>query len=746
MKKRILALILIAVMAISMLAACGQEDLEQVETVKQPLVVGYSAFNEVFTPFYARTVADKDVVAMTQVNLLTLDREGSVVYHAINGETREYNGTDYTYYGIADIDVKNQNNGTVAYNITLRDDVKFSDGEILNAEDLIFTMYALCDPMYDGPYSLGQAPIVGLKEYQESMTSLFDALVAAGRDNTDYTFWDQATQEAFWKDLEAAGAQFAQDIVDYLEESSGTTSIAEAAKLWGYDGLPEQTSTTEFFYMMCETHEWNLKELDETERIGKSLFNLMENYDAYTNGVQLDSNVEYIAGIEMTGEYNVRVVMTEQNVANIHYLNIPVVPMHYYGNPSLFQYEYNSFGLYKGEMSLIRRNDAVPMGAGPYVFVPADSEEEESSVTVNYVPNEYYYLGAPKTEQVTFVEIASAKKINGIVKETIDLTDVSLTKKVAANITDEVSYAAFDYPGYGYIGINADLVNVNGRPDSKQSINLRKAFATLFSVYREEFVDIYFGGNASVVDYPVSNASWAAPEADAKGYETAYAVDTKGKSIYTENMTKEEKYEAAKKAALSYFEAAGYTVENGIVTEAPEGASMKYEVMVVGNSLGEHPAYMILLHTKAALAELGIYLTINDLTDEAVMWEALEEGTCAMWAAAWDTTAEPDIYEMYHADGAYNMYGIDDDTLSDKLETLRTTQKQSNREKIYKQCYDIVLDWAVEVPVYQKQNAIIYSQARMNANTITPDMTEYYDWMNEVHNIEMYEEVVEVTE
>lgn len=779
MKKRIISLMLVLAMAFGMLVACGQEEQEQVETIVPPLVVGYTSFNEVFTPFYARSSADKDVVAMTQVNLLTLDREGSVVYHAIEGETRGYNGTDYTYYGIADIDVKKQNNGTVAYDITLRDDVKFSDGEVLNAEDLIFTMYALCDPVYDGPYNLGQAPIVGLEEYQSSMKPLFDALVEAGRDNTDFTFWDQSTQEKFWTELEAAGTQFAQDIVDYLEESSGTTSIAQAAKLWGYDGLSEQASATEFFYMMCEAHAWNLKELNETECVGKSLFNLMENYDTYTKGVQLDLNVEYIAGIEMTGEYSVRVVMADQNVANIHYLNIPVVPMHYYGNPSLFQYEQNTFGFVKGDLSLLHESaqhpnkDALPMGAGPYVYSPVESEdEEESSLDIVFKPNEHYYRGMALTEEIQFVEISAAKKISGIVNNKIDLTDVSMTKKVGKNIADAnqkavdeavanaeangeiidvetiadvVSCDVFNVPSYGYIGINANLVNVNGDADSKASVNLRKAFATLFSVYREEFINLYYGGNAAVVDYPVSNASWAAPNKEDKGYETAYATGVDGKAIYTEDMSFEEKYAAAKKSALEYFKAAGYTVENDVVLSAPYGAAMEFEVIITGNSLGEHPAYMTLLHSKAALAELGINLVIKDVTDENEMWQALEDGTCQMWAAAWEVSAEPDIYEMYHSEGAYNyMYGIDDDALSANLEKLRTTQKQSNREKLYKKCYDIVLDCAVEVPVYQKQNGIIYSAERILANTLTQDMTAYYGWMNEVHNIQMNTIVVEV--
>ena len=584
--------------------------------------------------------------------------------------------------------------------------------------------------------------------------------------------WDQTTQENFWKELEAAGTQFAQDIVDYLEESSGITSIAEAAKLWGYDGLSENTSATEFFYRMCEAHAWDLKALNEAECVGKSLFTLMETYDSYTNGVQLDADVPYIAGIEMTGEYSVRVIMTEQNVANIHYLNIPVVPMHYYGNPSLFQYEQNTFGFVMGDFSLIHQNDAVPMGAGPYQFVLTEADEEEKEIVINYSANPNYYLGEPKTEQVTFVEIASAKKINGIVKGTIDLTDVSLTKKVAANIADAnlkevekamakaeengesfdaannvdvVSYVSYDYPGYGYIGINANLVNVNGDADSKQSVNLRKAFATLFSVYREELIDIYYGGNAVIVDYPVSNASWAAPEKGSKGYKTAYTKNIDGKDIYTEEMTKEEKYAAAKEAALAYFEAAGYMIENGVVIGAPEGASMEFEIMISANSLGEHPIYMILLHTKEALAELGINLKITDLTDENVMWEALEEGDCAMWAAAWGTNAEPDLYHLYHTDGAYQyMYGIEDEALSKKIENARITFKQSNREKLYKECYDIVLDWAVEIPVYQKQDAMIYSQSRINAATLTQDMTEYYGWMDEVHNIEMYDVIVEV--
>ena len=80
MKKRVFSLILILTMVVSMLAACNKTE-EQVEVKEAPLVVGYTSFNGNFSPFYASSDADKDAVAMTQVSLITLDREGTVILH-----------------------------------------------------------------------------------------------------------------------------------------------------------------------------------------------------------------------------------------------------------------------------------------------------------------------------------------------------------------------------------------------------------------------------------------------------------------------------------------------------------------------------------------------------------------------------------------------------------------------------------------------------------------------------------------
>lgn len=59
------------------------------------------------------------------------------------------------------------------------------------------------------------------------------------------------------------------------------------------------------------------------------------------------------------------------------------------------------------------------------------------------------------------------------------------------------------------------------------------------------------------------------------------------------------------------------------------------------------------------------------------------------------------------------------------------------RKSAYKQCLDIILDWAVEVPVYQRQNSVIFSVDRVNMDTVTPDITTFYTWLQEVQNVEM---------
>ena len=768
--KRTLALLLALVMSLSLLAGCGDGGGGSTDDTT-PLVVGYAPFSSKFSPFFSETAYDQDVWVMTQLGLLTSDRTGAIIYKGIEGETIDYNGTDYTYYGPADLEVTENADGTVYYDFTLRDDLKFSDGEPLTIDDVIFSMYVLCDPTYEGNSTLYAQPIQGMEAYRSGMSARQELILAAGPDG--YTANDYYTEDqynTFWAAFNAAGVKFAQEILDYLVAAGAnaeTDSVAAKAANWGFT-LADDATVEDFWAAIVEKYGYDLSDDGiNAEKASSSISELLtaelgDRAGEFSAGVQTGESAANISGIQKTGDYSMRIVMTKVDAVAIYQLGVTIAPMHYYGDKSLYDYDNNSFGFPKGDLSSVRAKTTQPMGAGPYKFIKFENG------TVYFEANESYFQGAPKTKYVNFLEcISDDDKLNGVTTGTIDITDPSMSSDTAAAISaansngeltgDKVTTDLVNNLGYGYIGMNSVVMSVGGEPSSQASKDLRKAFGTILSVYRDVAIDSYYGERASVINYPISDTSWAAPRPSDDGYKVAFSTDVNGNDIYTSDMSAEDKYAAAKTAALGYLEAAGYTVADGKVTAAPEGAKMEYEVWIPADGKGDHPSFMILTLAKDALAEIGMTLTIKDLTNSAELWTALEAQQVAMWAAAWGATVDPDMYQIYYSDvanagsatdgqnplggsgqgGSNYMYCIADPELDQLIMDARATTDQTYRKAMYKACLDIVIDWAVEIPVYQRQNAIIFSSERVNMDTVTPDITTFYGWLSEVHNIEL---------
>jgi peptide/nickel transport system substrate-binding protein len=281
-------------------------------------------------------------------------------------------------------------------------------------------------------------------------------------------------------------------------------------------------------------------------------------------------------------------------------------------------------------------------------------------------------------------------------------------------------------------------------PASEASKNLRKGFATVMAVHRDTVIDSYYGELAAVINYPITNTSWAAPQATDEDYQVAFSVDVNGDPIYTADMTPEERYEAALAAGLGFFEAAGFTVENGVVTAAPEGAKLSYEVIVPGDGTGDHPAFGILTAAAEDLATIGMELVINDPADSNILWDALDAGTQEMWTAAWGSTIDPDMYQVYHSSNVTgaggsdsNHYHFADPEADQLILDARLSSDQAYRKAIYKQVLDLIMDWAVELPTYNRSNLIVFSTERINIDTLTPDITTYWGWTNDIELVEM---------
>jgi peptide/nickel transport system substrate-binding protein len=764
--KRALALILSLVMCLGLLAGCGDKNTgDQTKDETTPLVVGYAPFNEKFSPFFSETEYDQDVWLMTSVALLNNGRQGEMIMNGIEGETYSYNGTDYTYYGPADCEIVENADGTVDYNFKLREDITFSDGEKMTIDDVIFSMYVLCDPTYDGNSTLYAVPIQGMEAYRSGMTTLSKALAAAGRDNTDFTYWTEEQQTKFWDNFDKGLVPFAQGIVDACVEAGAAAEgdVAAAGAAWGFSG--ESTTVEEFAMEIGNQYAWSFSAMEKEVGNSDKLVDLMDEdvYNDYpTTGVKTGESAANISGIKKTGDYSMTVTLDKVDATAIYQLGVTIAPMHYYGDPSLYDYDNNSFGFTKGDLSSVRAKTTQPMGAGPYKFLKFEDG------VVYFEANDNYYLGAPKTKYLNFQQcLSDDDKLNGVITGTIDIADPSFSNDTVDAITkanggeldgDKITTDTVDNLGYGYLGISSACVNVGGEPGSEASKDLRKAFATVFAVYRNVAIESYYGERASVINYPISNTSWAAPQPTDDGYKVAFSVDVNGNDIYTSDMTAEQRYDAALQAALGYFEAAGYTVEDGKLTAAPAGAKLEYEVQIPADGSGDHPSFMMISEASKALATIGMNLIVTDLSDSSGLWDGIDARQVDMWCAAWSATIDPDMYQIYYSDvadhttdlgtgknpyggpaqgGSNKMYCIADADLDNMILTARESLDQSYRKTMYKACLDIVVDWAVEVPVYQRQNAIIFSTERVNMSTVTPDITTFYKWHSEIEKVEL---------
>ena len=728
--------------------APGEMKEKQATVQDMTVVYGEDTLSGKFSPFFAETAYDQYIVDFTQIGLLSTDRRGEVVYKGIEGESREYNGTSYSYFGASDLTVTENPDGTVFYDFKLRDDIKFSDGTPVTADDVIFSMYVLADPTYDGSAVFFSMPIEGMTEYRQGMSALWDLLLTAGRDNTDFKYWDEATQTAFWDNVDnTAGPAFAQSIVDYCKAkgyNAADDSVATCAATWGYT-LEEGADAKAFWDAIVAAYD-TIQDATSTEVADTAFSSLFD--PEYLKGVETGEGVDHISGIQKIDDYNIRVVATEANASMVYQLAVPIAPLHYYGNRSEYDYANNKFGFTKGDISSVRAKTSQPLGAGPYVF------SKYANGILNLDANQNFFLGAPIIGHLNYIESQEADKLNGITTGTSDVTMPSYGAETrgaicAANSNgqttgDKITTFTYDTLGYGYIGMNAKLMSIGGVPDSEQSKDFRKAFATIFAVYRDRAVDSYYGDIATVVNYPISNTSWAAPMPTDDGYAVAFSKDVNGGEIYTSGMTDDQRFEAAKQAALGYFEAAGFTVTDGKVTAAPEGASLEYEAMIPGGGAGDHPSFQLLTDASNALKDIGITLRINDLSDPNEMWNGLRAGTVPIWCAAWGATPDPDMYQIYfsgndsmEAGGSNYMYAISDEDLNELILQARTTTDQTTRKVLYKACLDIIVDWATEVPVYQRQDAVVFSTERVKIDTVTPDITSFYRWYSEMDYMQM---------
>jgi peptide/nickel transport system substrate-binding protein len=400
-----------------------------------------------------------------------------------------------------------------------------------------------------------------------------------------------------------------------------------------------------------------------------------------------------ISGIEKVDDKTVKITLKGIDPSAIWKLGgIAVAPKSYYGVDDAGK-EY-----VKGDMSVPKSRNAAPMGAGAYKF----GSFENNVVTLN--ANENYYGGAPATPTIKYQVTAESNKLEGLKLEEFDISDPSSSPDMVADVEAAgFEYELIDNLGYGYIGINAERI-----PDK----NVRKGLMHLMN--RRPAIETYYGDLATVIERPMSTVSWAYPQ-DATEY---YGFDP------------------AK--ALEYFKAAGYeqVEKNGKVSLEKDGVQLRVEVGIPGGGTMEHPTAPVLTQMKTEMEKMGAVLEIAD-TDGTVFFDRLETGDWDMWVAAWQATVDPDMYQTYHSQGPSNHYNVQNEELDKLIVEARQTNDIEERKDYYSKALDIIMDEAVEMPVYQRKNMYVFNQNVVDMESLPKDMTPYYSYFAEVQTFRL---------
>lgn len=455
-----------------------------------------------------------------------------------------------------------------------------------------------------------------------------------------------------------------------------------------------------------------------------------------------------------------------------------VAPMHYYSTPELtkaamedttyssnfgVQFSSNEF------MTSVKRRNLVPMGAGAYqastmqdyVYQWSEnaSEENKSFETlkdgfykdgiVYFVRNEYFYTTGgnqnevynAKIKHMQYKVVNSSQTMTALQGGSIHFADPSATTENIdiVNRDAKLDRIMVDTAGYGYIGINASYVN---------SVYVRRAIMSVMDI---NLVQNYYPDDLSSPIYrPFSKVSWVYDYDVFGNYEKGIwqpgsltiddlgLVSTPNTSYYGFDDSFEiGKYWLEQEPDCKYSGGKWYY----------DGKPLKFTFTIAGDTT-DHPAYKTMLLARDILNKNGFEI---EVLPDATALSKLANGELAIWAAAWSASNDPDMYQVYHKDskatsiknwgydwiaksGTSYEKGILDD-LAELIEEGRKYIEPGMRAPIYQEASDLVMDLAVELPVYQRSDMYVYNKDVLDVTTFKEKPTAYASPLNELWKV-----------
>lgn len=525
----------------------------------------------------------------------------------------------------------------------------------------------------------------------------------------------------------------------------------------------------------------NLKNQNENELLVKSISGI-KHYNtkkkAFTGGKmgnKLDSKGHDVLEITIDGV----------DPKALHNFAFTVSPMHYYGSVETGAYaakyknyavnNYNGvdhFGVAFGEKDFFDfvlqdpEKTGLPVGAGAYM---ATNRNDSGSVTsdnffannvVYFKRNDYFetvgdelnnanikYLRYQVTSSDLLMEALAAGTVN---YGTPNATPENV-EKMDTDAYSHLWHKEYDTNGYGYVGINAKYV---------QDIRIRRVIMKTMDLY---YPQDYYGSLSQSIYRSMSLESDYYPtydtdgdgDADWKGtrISTPYGVDQDGNItdatanlMYYGDLLEElgnpgESQQAFMVRTINtYLDNIGWArnPSTGLRAHATYG-TLEYVFTIAGQS-EDHPAYSMFIESKKVLDQCGFKITVRQDIDAL---NKLASGELQVWAAAWSSAIDPDMYQVYHRDStatSVKNWGYDEifktgnetkyaseieiiNEMSTYIEQGRQSLDPTVRFPIYAKALDCVMRLAVELPTYQRKDMVVFDATLIDASTLNQNPT-----------------------
>ncbi|MDE6302048.1 MAG: hypothetical protein K2M36_00460 [Clostridia bacterium] len=447
----------------------------------------------------------------------------------------------------------------------------------------------------------------------------------------------------------------------------------------------------------------------------------------------------------------------------IYNFSFTVSPMHYYSgvfNGKNFidaakadyeqygaedtQYLRSEFGVEFGNINFMNKvinaqsKIRLPMGAGAYMASTENGGRATSGAQffnnnmIYYERNPYFEtvgaeLSNAKIKLVRYKVIASESLLGALTGKGVDFGEPgAIQDNVNAVNNAGLKSAPIITNGYGYVGINPRFV-----PD----INVRRAIIKAMDT-SIIFRNYYQGDLASSLTYPVSKANWVYKEWEDAAEHGDYEYNPD--AVYEIDGVRYE-YDEIGDEIEALVIAAGYTKNgNGVYSRRIGGFgkedTLDYKFTIAGGST-DHPAYSMFLNAARILNSHGFNVKV--VTSTTALTD-LSAGKLEVWAAAWSSAIDPDMYQTYHMEsqassvknwGYSQIIGKSDteayadeyeiiERLSKQIDAGRNTTDRAKRAEIYMGAFNTIMEFAVEFPIYQRKDLYVWQNGLLDPSTI----------------------------